>query len=64
MLSASVNLTALDLVLEYIEGGDLLDFILSHNGPAEPLAQHLTLQLCSALSVRPPHHFLPMLNRL
>jgi serine/threonine protein kinase len=48
---------SVDLVLELIEGGDLLDYILSHNGLSEPMAQHITSQMCSALSVRPPHHF-------
>ncbi|KAI9455891.1 kinase-like protein [Russula earlei] len=38
------------LVLEYVEGGDLLDFILSRNGLSEPMAQHITRQICSALS--------------
>ncbi|KAI0282349.1 kinase-like domain-containing protein [Russula aff. rugulosa BPL654] len=38
------------LVLELIEGGDLLDFILSRNGLSEPMAQHITSQICSALS--------------
>ena len=42
-----------DLVLEYIDGGDLLDFILTHNGLSEPMGQHITRQMCSALSVRP-----------
>ncbi|KAJ6538801.1 Pkinase-domain-containing protein [Mycena vulgaris] len=40
----------IDLVLELVEGGDLLDFILTHNGLHEPMAQHLTYQLCQALS--------------
>ena len=48
---------SVDLVLELIEGGDLLDYILSHNGLSEPMAQHITSQMCSALSVRPTHHF-------
>jgi len=43
----------LDLVLEYIDGGDLLDFILAHNGLSESMGQHITRQMCSALSVRP-----------
>ncbi len=43
-----------DLVLELVEGGDLLDFILSHNGLSEPMAQHITSQMCSALSVCQP----------
>lgn len=38
------------LVLELVEGGDLLDFILSHNGLTEPMSQHITTQICSALS--------------
>jgi serine/threonine/tyrosine protein kinase RAD53 len=63
MLSACVTLMVLDLVLEYIEGGDLLDFILSRNGLAEPLAQHLTSQLCSALSVRTSITFLQRLTQ-
>lgn len=48
-----------DLVLEYVEGGDLLDFILKNNGLSEPMAQHITRQMCSALSVRlvPRHYF-------
>jgi serine/threonine/tyrosine protein kinase RAD53 len=46
-----------DLVLELIDGGDLLDYILSRNGLAEPMAQHITSQICSALSVRPPSDF-------
>jgi serine/threonine/tyrosine protein kinase RAD53 len=44
-----------DLVLELVEGGDLLDFILSHNGLTEPMSQHITTQICSALSVRNPN---------
>ncbi len=43
----------LDLVLEYINGGDLLDFILAHNGLSEFMGQHITRQMCSARSVRP-----------
>ena len=41
-----------DLVLELVEGGDLLDFILSRNGLSENMSQHITSQICSALSVR------------
>ena len=40
-------------MLEYIDGGDLLDFILAHNGLSESVGQHITRQMCSALSVRP-----------
>ncbi|KAJ7140506.1 kinase-like domain-containing protein [Mycena crocata] len=41
---------SIDLVLELVEGGDLLDFILKHNGLSEKMAKHLTFQLCQALS--------------
>lgn len=50
--SLLTRLLCVDLVLEYVEGGDLLDYILSHNGLSEPMAQHITHQMCSALSVR------------
>jgi len=43
----------LDLVLEYIDDGDLLDFILAPNGLSESMGQDITRQMCSALSVRP-----------
>ncbi|KAI0267103.1 kinase-like domain-containing protein [Gloeopeniophorella convolvens] len=38
------------LVLELVEGGDLLDYILKHDGLAEPVAQHVTRQMCDALA--------------
>ncbi|KAF7305784.1 Pkinase-domain-containing protein [Mycena chlorophos] len=41
---------SIDLVLELVEGGDLLDFILRHEGLTEPMAKHITYQLCKALS--------------
>ncbi|KAF7315937.1 Pkinase-domain-containing protein [Mycena indigotica] len=41
---------SIDLVLELVEGGDLLDFILGHNGLTEPMSQHITYQLCQALA--------------
>ncbi|KAJ6591334.1 kinase-like domain-containing protein [Mycena sp. CBHHK59/15] len=41
---------SIDLVLELVEGGDLLDFILTHNGLSEKMAKHITYQLCQALS--------------
>ncbi|KAJ7782479.1 kinase-like domain-containing protein, partial [Mycena maculata] len=41
---------SIDLVLELVEGGDLLDFILDHNGLSEGMAKHITYQLCQALS--------------
>ncbi|KAJ7028553.1 kinase-like domain-containing protein [Mycena alexandri] len=40
----------LDLVLELVTGGDLLDFILTRNGLDEPTAKHITYQLCQALA--------------
>ncbi|KAJ7467081.1 kinase-like domain-containing protein [Mycena latifolia] len=41
---------SIDLVLELVEGGDLLDFILTHNGLSEDMSKHITYQLCQALS--------------
>ncbi|KAJ7760920.1 kinase-like domain-containing protein [Mycena metata] len=41
---------SIDLVLELITGGDLLDFILTRNGLDEPTAKHITYQLCQALA--------------
>ncbi|KAH9949119.1 kinase-like domain-containing protein [Amylocystis lapponica] len=38
------------LVLEYISGGDLLEYILKKHGLAEPTAQHITYQICDALA--------------
>ncbi|KAF8265517.1 kinase-like domain-containing protein [Lactarius quietus] len=38
------------LVLELIEGGDLLDFILKNDGLSEPVSQHITRQTCEALA--------------
>ncbi|KDQ55702.1 hypothetical protein JAAARDRAFT_37119 [Jaapia argillacea MUCL 33604] len=38
------------LVLELIEGGDLLDFILKRGGVGEADAQHITYQICDALA--------------
>ena len=37
------------LVLEYIDGGDLLDYIVNRDGLAEDEARHLAFQLCKAL---------------
>lgn len=42
---------AVDLVLELVEGGDLLEYIITRNGLAEPDAMHITYQLCTALAV-------------
>jgi ser/thr/tyr protein kinase RAD53 len=52
-----------DLVLELVEGGDLLDYILANDGLDEPTSQHITRQMCDALSVRIPSilHFLPLI---
>ncbi|KIJ68026.1 hypothetical protein HYDPIDRAFT_165764 [Hydnomerulius pinastri MD-312] len=41
---------SIDLVLEFVDGGDLLDFILKHNGLQEGMAIHITKQLCEALA--------------
>ncbi|KAJ7092083.1 CAMK/RAD53 protein kinase [Mycena belliarum] len=41
---------SIDLVLELVEGGDLLDFILKSNGLNEHMSKHITYQLCKALS--------------
>ena len=46
------QLELVDLVLEYIEGCDLLDFILTHDGLSKCMTEHITYQMCSALSVR------------
>lgn len=40
----------IDLVLEYVDGGDLLEFILKNNGLDEPMATHITRQICEALA--------------
>lgn len=40
----------INLVLELVEGGDLLEYILEREGVAEPEAKHITYQLCDALS--------------
>ncbi|KAJ6594533.1 kinase-like domain-containing protein [Mycena capillaripes] len=41
---------SIDLVLELIEGGDLLDYILQHNGLSESSSKHITYELCQALA--------------
>ncbi|KAJ7282629.1 kinase-like domain-containing protein, partial [Mycena rebaudengoi] len=41
---------SIDLVLELVQGGDLLDYILQNNGLSEPMSQHITYQLCQALA--------------
>jgi len=40
-----------DLVLELVEGGDLLEYILRNEGLSERQAQHVTYQMCDALAV-------------
>ncbi|KAJ8518308.1 hypothetical protein ONZ45_g4597 [Pleurotus djamor] len=40
----------INLVLELVEGGDLLDYILNNNGLSEAAAKHITYQMCDALS--------------
>ncbi|KAH8116604.1 Pkinase-domain-containing protein [Phellopilus nigrolimitatus] len=40
---------AINLVLEFVEGGDLLDYIISNNGVSENEARRLTYQLCNAM---------------
>ncbi|KAG5653051.1 hypothetical protein H0H81_002568 [Sphagnurus paluster] len=44
------NSSDINLVLELVEGGDLLDYILTNNGLSEVRAQHITYQLCDALA--------------
>lgn len=39
-----------NLVLEYIDGGDLLDYIVRRGYLTEPQAQYLTYQICDALA--------------
>ncbi|TFY79147.1 hypothetical protein EWM64_g4868, partial [Hericium alpestre] len=38
------------LVLEYVDGGDLLDYIVKRNGLSEEAAKHITRQMCGALA--------------
>ncbi|KAM6502304.1 CAMK/RAD53 protein kinase [Amanita muscaria] len=40
----------INLVLEFVEGGDLLEYIMIHNGVPEANAKHITYQMCHALS--------------
>ncbi|KAH7916616.1 kinase-like domain-containing protein [Hygrophoropsis aurantiaca] len=40
----------INLVLEYVDGGDLLDFILKTNGLEEAMARHITAQIAEALA--------------
>ncbi|KAI9571653.1 kinase-like domain-containing protein [Boletus coccyginus] len=40
----------IDLVLEFVDGGDLLDYILKTSGIDEAMTIHITRQLCNALA--------------
>ncbi|KAJ8695899.1 hypothetical protein PTI98_005810 [Pleurotus ostreatus] len=40
----------INLVLELVEGGDLLDYILTRHGLVEDDAKHITYQICDALA--------------
>jgi len=39
------------LVLEFVDGGDLLSYILDQEGLAEGQSQDIIYQICSALAV-------------
>ncbi|KIY67911.1 Pkinase-domain-containing protein [Cylindrobasidium torrendii FP15055 ss-10] len=41
---------SINLVLDLIDGGDLLDFILQHHGVNEAMGKHISYQICDALS--------------
>ncbi|KAG2154460.1 kinase-like domain-containing protein [Suillus bovinus] len=41
---------SINLVLEFVDGGDLLDYILKENGLKEPMAVHIIAQVCDALA--------------
>lgn len=41
---------SINLVLEFVDGGDLLDFIVREGGLKEPLAVHIIAQVCDALA--------------
>ncbi|TBU44526.1 Pkinase-domain-containing protein [Dichomitus squalens] len=41
---------SINLVLEWVPGGDLLEYILNKSGISEPEAQSLTYQICDALA--------------
>ncbi|KAI0075665.1 Pkinase-domain-containing protein [Panus rudis PR-1116 ss-1] len=42
--------STINLVLEYVPGGDLLDYIIRHNGLSERETRHLTYQICDAMA--------------
>ncbi|KAF8200052.1 kinase-like domain-containing protein [Mycena galopus ATCC 62051] len=41
---------SIDLILELVDGGDLLDYILKRGGLTEDAAKHITYQMCQALA--------------
>ncbi|KAF7377892.1 Pkinase-domain-containing protein [Mycena sanguinolenta] len=41
---------SIDLVLELVEGGNLLDLVVSNNGLTEDFAKYITYQMCQALA--------------
>ncbi|KAI5117858.1 hypothetical protein M0805_007701 [Coniferiporia weirii] len=41
--------SSINLVLEYVEGGDMLDYIISRDGISEDESRSFTYQLCDAL---------------
>ncbi|KAF8127745.1 kinase-like domain-containing protein [Mycena galopus ATCC 62051] len=41
---------SIDLILELVDGGDLLDYILKRDGLTEDAAKHITYQMCQALA--------------
>ena len=46
----NLTLCLLALVLELIEGGDLLEYILKRDGLDETYGRYITYQLCEALA--------------
>ncbi|KAJ2931453.1 hypothetical protein H1R20_g5592, partial [Candolleomyces eurysporus] len=49
-LVIQINFPHPDLVIELVEGGDLLEYILKRGGLGEDDAKHITYQICDALS--------------
>ncbi|OAX40928.1 kinase-like protein [Rhizopogon vinicolor AM-OR11-026] len=50
MKEAFFENNSINLVLEYVDGGDLLDYIVRERGLDEPLAKHIMAQVCDALA--------------
>ncbi|KAI0784623.1 kinase-like domain-containing protein [Abortiporus biennis] len=44
------EVSTINLVLEWVPGGDLLDYILLHNGLDEETARRFTYQICDAMA--------------